>query len=117
MSATSQREEPLAAGRCDLSQAVHTLKSIKRAHDVRWIALLQERYPGHSDEACLAANLVTVTLQSESPAAQRAGLRLAAELPARYGILVLSPDSLGTGIPRKAGHAPAIPAPRRLGDL
>jgi hypothetical protein len=109
----------LAAGRCSLAEGVQALQALDRAHDPRWLVLLHKLFPGKSDEACLAGNLVTAVLSDhdQGPEARARALRLAADLPATYGILVLSPDSPELGIPRKAGHAPAIPGSRRLGDL
>jgi Domain of unknown function (DUF5658) len=109
----------LAAGRSGLAEAAQALQSTERAQDPRWLALLHERYPGQSDETCLAANLVTATLGAldGEPRARARALRLAADLRATYGILVLGQDSLPLDLRRKAGHAPALPAPRHFGGL
>jgi Domain of unknown function (DUF5658) len=89
----------LAFGRCSLAEAVHTLQALERSHDLRCLAVLHTRFPGQSDEACLAANLVAATLggYDGDPGALARPLPLAAELDATYGIPVPFAQSFSAG--------------------
>jgi uncharacterized membrane protein YhaH (DUF805 family) len=54
--------EQLKEGSIALPDAAARLSESRRAHDPRWLDRLHDSFPGCSDEACLAANLVTHVL-------------------------------------------------------
>ncbi len=78
------------AGRCTLSEAVRQLAGTSNARNPSWLQLIYQRYPGHTTEQCLAANLldhVRVSQTHSQSVDPQVLSQLAAEYQARYGVI------------------------------
>lgn len=79
--------EDLIQRRRSLAEATAELARAEHAKNARWLKCLRLQYPGCSDEACLAANLVDSVIRSvaEDPSAAEVAHSLRREFRARYG--------------------------------
>lgn len=87
----NQLGQDVIAKQRSLSEAVAALSAAERAQDPDWLAYLRVAYPGHSDEQCLAANLIDIAVVSRLPdrkQAESVKLQLVADFEARYGVPV-----------------------------
>ncbi len=83
-----QLSEDLLKRRRGLSEAVEILGRSDSGRSPLWLGILRERYPGCSDEECLAANLITCTkeiLTDHAGPADGLVCLLEAEFRANYG--------------------------------
>jgi hypothetical protein len=91
-----QLREDLLTQRLTLKEAAARLVQSSGVQRERWLESLREQYPGLSDEACLAANLVETVRRSleENPPAD-AARRLESDFQVNYGVQITGPVRSG----------------------
>src|SRR5262249_32703593 len=90
--------DDLIARRRTLPEAAGGLAASGQGRDPGWLCYLARVYPGRSEQARLAANLVyraLCRLQAGSPADEETARRLAADYRACYGVPFTFPENRG----------------------